>query len=117
MEKGPLVLLYGSSLLMAGLESTLRAAGQLRVARIDRANGANEEQVRTLQPDAIIVDSLERYAHDWPNLAQLIGDIPNLVLMAMDASSAGFVVLFGERHPTGNLTDIVNVIQAHSSPR
>lgn len=109
-----IVLLLGSSLLMAGLQTSLKTAEQVQVVCIESLGPNSEEQARALRPSAIIFDSLERYDQDWPRLARLVKDNPNLVLLGMDAASSELIVLSGERHTINNLNDIVHVIEAHS---
>ena len=109
-----IVLLLGSSLLMAGLQTSLKNVEQVQVVCIDALSPHSEEQVRALRPGAIVFDSLERYDQFWPRLARLVKDNPNLVLLGMDASSSDLIVLSGERHTIDNLNDIVHVIEARS---
>lgn len=110
----PIVLLLGSSLLMAGLRTSLKSAEHLQVIGIEALSPRSEEQIMALRPSAIIFDSLERYDQDWPRLARLVKDNPNLLLLGMDAASSDLIVLSGERHSIDNLSDIVHVIEARS---
>jgi hypothetical protein len=99
---------------MAGLQTSLRAAGQVQVVCMESLGPNSEEQVKILHPGAIVFDSLERYDQDWPRLARLVKDNPSLVLLGMDAASSDLIVLSGERHTINNLDDIVHVIEARS---
>ena len=109
-----IVLLLGSSLLMAGLQTSLKTAEHVQVVCMESLGPYSEVQVKALRPGAIVFDSLERYDQDWPRLARLVKDNPNLVLLGMDAASSDLIVLSSERHTINNLTDIVHVIEARS---
>lgn len=114
MVSPAIVLLLGSSLLMAGLQTSLKGAEKVQVVCMESLGPNSEEQVRVLRPGAIVFDSLERYDQDWPRLARLVRDNPDLLLLGMDAASSDLIVLSGERHTINNLSDIVHVIEARS---
>lgn len=117
MEGWPLVVLFGSSLLMAGLQSSLQAIGRLQVVRMEQVTSESEERVRELRPDVIIFDSLESRIQDWPSLARMMTENPHLLLLALGADTSDFIALSGKRVPITGLADIVNVIQVGASSR
>jgi DNA-binding NarL/FixJ family response regulator len=56
MRERHLVVLYGSSLLMAGMEASLRHQPGLDVARIDATLPNVAQRLSALQPDVVIFD-------------------------------------------------------------
>ena len=129
-----IVLLLGSSLLMAGLQTSLKTAEHVQVVCMEALGPSSEgpnndwwgdteklalgslKLASTQGPDvkARTASQLFKGAKDASHLARLVKDNPNLVLLGMDAASSDLIVLSSERHTINNLTDIVHVIEARS---
>lgn len=65
-------ILYSNSLLMEGMEAYLRRAGRLAVSGLDLDEPGTWERLRSLQPDAVIVDSRDVRSASWQTLADFI---------------------------------------------
>lgn len=116
MEARAIVILYGASLALAGLETCLHGLPGLTVVRFDRKAPDTEESIRSLQPVAIIFDSLDPHTRSWPPLTRMLKEIPQVVLIGYDANSSDLMLLTGHREDGGNVADVVAAIRGRRVP-
>jgi hypothetical protein len=111
MEPRSVVILYGASLPLAGLETCLRELPGIKVIQFDHQEANAEREIRKLKPEAIIFDSLDPETSSWPPLAQLLKDLPQTVLIGFDGNSSELMILSGHRHNGENLDDVLFAIR------
>lgn len=111
MEPRSVIILYGASLPLAGLETCLRELPGLKVIQFDHKEVDAEREIRALQPEAIIFDSLDPETSSWPPLAQLLKDLPRTVLIGFDGNSSDLMILSGHRHNGDNIDDVLSAIR------
>jgi hypothetical protein len=78
------VLLYGSSLFITGLQSSLETQTGLDVRRVNARTGLLRKQLRSAPPDALILE-LGSLPGDF--CLNLLKDFPRLKLIGLDTES------------------------------
>jgi DNA-binding NarL/FixJ family response regulator len=108
------VVLYGNSLLMAGLEVSLRDQPGLDVVRIDATLSNAAQRLSALQPDVVIFD-LAAPNSPFSNLhfpSSILHEHPGIALIGLDLNSNKVLVLSGQQHTVLAANDLAQVIQA-----
>ncbi len=103
------VVLYGSSLLMRGMEASLKAQPGLELASLQTDIGQLREQVRRLQPKAVMVEA--GALPDEVGMA-LLRDEPGLVLVTLDPECSRVRLLSGRQAQTVTSKDLLRLIEA-----
>ncbi len=109
------VVFYGTSVLLAGLETDLRSRGQLEVVAIAAQGGDEVARICACDPDSVVFDLAEAP----PDFAiSLLRERPELLLIGVDPSSDHLVVLSGRQAPAVTTTDLIRAIRGHrAGPR
>ncbi len=102
------VVLYGSSLILAGVGESLRKYPQLDVVTVDASCTPSEPDLHSLQPSAVIVD-LGVMARE--TAFELLRDHPNLLLIGLDPGGNRLLVLSGQQARTLTTEDLVRLIE------
>lgn len=110
MKEQQLVALYGNSLFLAGLETSLKNTPQFDVVRID-ANLLNAERyLESLCPSVIIFDQGDAPLNTWPNMTQLFKEHPGVIAIGLDLTSNNVTILSGKSRSATRVEDLVEVI-------
>jgi hypothetical protein len=108
MEKRVRVLLYGDTLVLAGLRASLAAYPALEVVFLD-APAASEEELCALQPNVIIFDvGAVQPAFQYA----LVEMLPALLLVGIDPASHRVLAWAGQQLPELSTRDLVEIIKA-----
>ncbi len=71
-------VLYSHSLLMEGMEAYLRRAGHIEVSGLDVDRPDAWHRLRTLRPDAVLMDVSDVYAGHWQAFADFVQANPEI---------------------------------------
>jgi hypothetical protein len=106
MEKRVKVVLFGDTLVLAGLQASLATYTGLEVLWFE-ASVAGERQLCALRPDVVIVDAAT--SHCLP--LHLPSDLPSdLLLVSVDAATNRVLVWSGEQLSASSTGDLVALI-------
>jgi len=117
MEKRRTVVLYGNSLLIAGVEVSLRDQPGLDVVRIDATLPNVVQRLGALHPDVIIFDlttppsTLQLPSSNFHPPPSLLHEHPGIALIGLDLNSNKALVLSGQEHTVLAANDLAQVIQ------
>jgi DNA-binding NarL/FixJ family response regulator len=103
------VILYGSSLFIAGLDASLSDIPGLEIQRVEARLGNDLELVRAGTPDVIIVDL--GVASKNLTLA-LLQKFPGVTMIGLDPESDQLLILSVQQQKAQAAADLVKVIQA-----
>ena len=106
MEKRVKVVLYGNTLVLAGLQASLAAYAGLEVLCVAEPL-ADAQEFSTLRPDVIIVDAT---AISWPPLRLLNGLPSDLLLVSVDVATNRVQVWSGQQLSAASTHDLVALI-------
>ncbi len=109
MENSRLVVLFGDSLLVDGVEASLRASQSLSVMRILDAVTDLRKCLQSLQPDMVIFD------WDTPQaqlIVSVLRDQPGVTLLGLDVHSRKVVLVSSHQYTPLSARELVQVIQA-----
>ena len=108
MQKQTRIVVYGSSLNMAGIAASLNARGGLEVVCVEPHSPNSRQALHELHPAAIAFDLNEPF----PNLeAALLREQPSLLLVGVDPNSNELLVLSGHPHRALSMADLVEAIR------
>ncbi len=104
------VILYGDTLILAGVQASLGAAPNLEIIPLNGSLAELAESLHDLQPAAVIfdLDSVQ------PGLPAAILQQPGLMLIGVDPSSSRLVVLSSLQERAMGAADVVGVIHRKS---
>ena len=102
------VILYGSSLFIAGLDSSLSAAPGLEIRRLEVEAGSLLEQVRTGTPDVIVVDLGVAPGNLTFNLLQ---KFPDVTLLGLNPENDQLLILTIQQRKAQEAHDLLRVIE------
>ncbi|MCP4543965.1 MAG: hypothetical protein GY832_43175 [Chloroflexi bacterium] len=114
MENSRLVVLFGDSLLMDGVEASLRASQSLSVMRILDAVTDLRKCLQSLQPDMVIFD------WDTPQaqlIVSVLRDQPGVTLLGLDVHSRKVIIVSSHQYTPLSVGELVQVIQSQSFQR
>jgi len=125
MEKRRTVILCGNSLLMAGLEASLRDQPGLDVVRVDAALPNIAQRLEALHPDVLIFDlssppstpsTTLRTGFQPPSSilhfpTSILQEHPGIALIGLDINSSKALALSGQEHTVLAADDLAQVIQ------
>ncbi len=103
------VVLYGDTLILAGVQASLSASPGLDVIVLDPAKGSAADMLRGLHPDAVIFD-LESLAELPLALLQQPGLVQPPLLIGVNPSRNEMLVLSGRPAQARSAADLVHVI-------
>lgn len=106
-----LVVLYGSSLLIAGLETCLKASPEIELVRIQPAQSNPMQQLFSLRPDVIIFDSGDSRLGTLLGTTQLTRDNPGAFIIELDAANNCLTILSSQQQEVTKSEDIVEAIR------
>ncbi len=113
MAKTKKVILYGGSLFIAGLYTSLSATPGLEIQRLEAKEGNDLDRVRACAPDVIVV---ELGAASKNLTFALLKKFPGVTLIGLDPESDRLLVLSIQQHTALAAADLVKVIQASGLP-
>ena len=108
MEKRTRVIVYGSSLHMAGIAASLKADQSLEVVCVDPRSPTARQSLGELNPAAIAFDLSDPPAS--VDVA-LLYEQPGLLLIGVNPNSNELLVLSGRPQQALSVSDLVHVIQ------
>jgi hypothetical protein len=114
MENSRLVVLFGDSLLMDGVEASLRASQSLGVMRIQDGVADLRKCLRSLRPDMVIFD------WDTPQaqlIVSVLRDQPGVTLLGLDIHSRKVIIVSSHQYTPLSASELVQVIQSQSFPK
>ena len=114
MQTHRLVALYGNSLLMDIVETTLGDNNQLDVVRVAGSSSSVVEQLKSLLPDMIVVDSSEP---DAEFVLSFFKDRDGVPLLCLDPNCNKAMVLSCQHYSSLSTTDLTDLIQLQSRSR
>ena len=101
------VVVYGSSMFLAGIGEQLRQSGKLNVRTIEPDGATAAARIRRLNPAVVLID----LAAAQPDAAiALLRDQPGLIVMAVDPSSDKVLVLSGRQEQAMSASDLVQAV-------
>lgn len=112
MQTSRTVLLYGSSLLIAGMAVSLRDRPDLRVMWVETTSADGACQFAELRPDAIVVDRTDGSSTDLPDLAHLLETYPGTLIVGLDLTSREVTLLSSHQQSVSRIEDLADVIRA-----
>ena len=116
MEERQKVVLYGNSLVLAGIEASLKAYPGIELICLDVQPPAEVQQLCALSPAAVIFD-LGAVPPEFP--FSLLREQPDLLVIGVDAAGDKLLVLSGQQAHSLTTETLVQVIEgrAHSAGR
>jgi hypothetical protein len=112
METRVKVVLYGDTLVLAGLQASLATYAGLDVLCL-AAPLADEQDIYTLRPDVVIVDAAAVPCPPFRLLSELPSD---LLLVSVDAATNRVQVWSGQQMSAASTRDLVALIAQRSPP-
>lgn len=112
MEKRPLVVLLGESVLMDGVAVSLGDQRVLDVRRTHISAVGLRERLQSLKPDLIVV---ELDTQGSQSIVTLVREQPSTLLLGLDLTCSRVIVLNSHQHMTPTMNDLCQVVQAEVS--
>lgn len=108
MEKRTQVVVYGSSLHMAGIAASLKADASLEVVWVNSHSPTARQRLNEINPGVIAFD-----LNDPSSCLDttLLREKPNLLLIGVDASTDELLVLSSYPSQAFSVADLVNIIR------
>ena len=114
MREQRIVALYGSSLLMDIVESSLGRNPELGVVRVSGSSGGVVERLKALGPAMIVVDSSEPDAQFVLSFFKHRAGVP---LLCLDSDSNKAMVLSCQHYTSLTTTALSDLVQSHAIGR
>ena len=114
MDKRPLVVLLGDSLLMDGVAMSLGDTRQMGVLQMGPSLADVGERLRSLKPEMIL---FELDSPRTPALISLLREEPGTLLLGLDPDCSRVVVLNGSQHLARNMTELGQLVQVQMNSR
>lgn len=114
MQKHRLVALYGNSLLMDIVETALGDNHELDVVRVIGSSSSVVEQLKSLHPDMIVVDSSQP---DAQFVLSFFKDRDGVPLLCLDPNCNKAMVLSCQHYSSLSTTDLSDLIHSQSGSR
>jgi len=112
MEERWTVVLYGNSLLLAGVDASLRDREGLELVWIDATLPDAAQRLRALHPDVVVFD----LAAPCPQFASsFLTEHPGLPVIGLDVNSSTVIVLSSQQYTALSANDLTQVIQENMS--
>lgn len=111
MEEQRVVVLYGASLFVVGVETCLKDQPGLEVVRIGITLSDTEKRLRSLRPDVIIFDSSDVRLATWPGITQFLRENPGILVIGLDLTTTNEVTIFSShQYPVTKVEDLIEAI-------
>jgi hypothetical protein len=114
MDDRQVIVLFGDSLLMDGVEASLADQHELDVIRVDITINNVGQHLQTIAPDLVIFDL------DLPFSAQivpLLQEQPGIPFIGLDAQCSEVITLSSQHYAALSANDLVKVIQMQTTTR
>ena len=111
MEKRPLILILGDSLLMEGIAVSLAGCPQLSLIGIDYSEFDVWQKIDSLNPDAIL---FELEIPQSPLILWLLKERPGILLLGLDLSRSRVIVLNSRQHCSKTMHDLCQIVEAET---
>ena len=119
MEEQHIVVLYGNSLFMAGVEASLRGRHGLDVVRIDTTLPDAVQRLDALRPDVVIFDLTAPDSplalRPSPFAISFLSEHPGISLIGLDLNCNAMTVFSSQQHTVLTANDLAQVIQKNTS--
>ena len=112
MQEQRIVALYGSSLLMDIVESSLGKKPELGVVRVSGSGTSVVERLKALGPAMIVVDSSEP---DAQFVLSFFKDRAGVPLLCLDSDCNKAMVLSCQHYSSLTTTDLTALVESHAS--
>lgn len=112
MREQRTVALYGNSLLIDIVEASLANNLDLVVIRVDGPSDRAVEQLKSLSPDMIVVDSA---APDSQFVLSFFKDRAGVPLLCLDPNRNKAMILSCQHYSSLTTTDLTDLVQLHTS--
>jgi len=104
---GTRVILYGDSLLLAGIRVQLQSCPEFELITVDAGIQGLPEFIRSFKPRVLLFD----FALTEPDFAvPLLRDFPDLLLIGVDPSRDELLILTGKSAAASSMGDLVKII-------
>ncbi|HZW04435.1 MAG TPA: hypothetical protein VFF68_10945 [Anaerolineaceae bacterium] len=107
METQQRVILYGDSLILAGVQASLKVSPNLEIIVLNDLSADLPQSICELQPAAVIFD----LGSVQPEITLALLRQSDLLLIGVDPSSNQFLVLSSHVQPVQCVADLVRVFQ------
>lgn len=111
MDEKRLVVLYGDTLLIDGVEASLASRNGLDVVRVDTTIANVGQHLKTLAPDLVIFDLDTPVAALSKLIVPLLQKQPGIPFICLDAQHCEVVTLACEQHTAHSTNDLVEIIR------
>ena len=111
MDEQIRIVLYGSSLFLAGIQGSLSAEPGLEVVHI-QPEEANERLLREVMDACLLAFDVHEASPEL--MRALVKEAPHLALLALDPESDRLLVLSGQASGARTIGDLTAVIQKHA---
>ena len=111
MEKQIRVILYGSSLFVAGIQGSLNAEPGLDIVHV-LPEEANERLLREVMEASLLAFDIHEASPEL--MRALVKEAPHLSLLALDPESDRLLVLSGQASGARTIEDLTQVIHRHA---
>lgn len=108
MEKRPLVVLLGDSVLIDGVAASLGEKEARGVIHLDGPSVDVQERLEVLKPDLIVFELDSPYASP---VFTLLREHPNITLVGLDLTCSRAIVLNSQQLVTPTLDDLCHMVQ------
>ncbi len=96
-------MLYGNSILIAGLNRKLENLPGWRVLRVSKGEPGNLDNV-----EIVVIDLRDANS---TNMLATLGENPQLLLVGMDGLTNSLTLLTGQTQPMHSLQDVLDALQ------
>jgi AmiR/NasT family two-component response regulator len=111
MDEKQLVVLYGDTLLIDGVEASLTERNGLDVVRVDKTIANVAQHLKTIAPDLVIFDIDTPVIELSKLIVPLLHKQPAVPFICLDAQHSEVVTLACEQHPSHSTNDLVDIIR------
>ncbi|MGC9395509.1 MAG: hypothetical protein ACP5J4_11700 [Anaerolineae bacterium] len=111
MDEKRLVVLYGDTLLIDGVEASLTERNGLDVIRVDTTIANVGQHLRTIAPDLVIFDLDTPVIELSKLIVPLLQKQPGVPFICLDAEHSEVVTLACEQHTAHSTNDLVDLIR------
>jgi hypothetical protein len=103
------VALYGNSLFMAGVESSLRGRPELDVVRVNDSLPGAAQRLCAVCPDVVIFDLTAHEAFAF----SFLREHPGLPVIGLDLNNNALLVLHSQQRAARTVNELLQVIQSY----
>jgi chemotaxis response regulator CheB len=103
------VILFGSSMFMAGVEASLHGKPGLDVVRVDAAPPSGAEHLSALCPDVVVFDIASPHSEF---ALPLLKGYPDLRLIGLDVANNAVIVFSSQRYIGLTASDLAQLVKS-----